>query len=809
MSLRSIAARVVPMIVWPLLSAGLGRSAELPSQRTLPLSAPSGWLNVLDCGVSGSKFETKATTTAGSKEIMVEAAGDFKAGQGITVSRCNLRVVSPTIYGPKSFFGTAQPLKDALEIRGYDGSAGSWLVFVLEIQSADPPAFRWSDDLVHNDRFTANNVPITGDWQKLSNGVEIKFNKRDWQPGHVISFTCRDQLATVVEKVEGRKLTLRDAPRRTTADAVARHDDSLAIQAAVDRAVKERRNLFFPAGWYRVSRTIRVKTEAICLEGANGTDTVMDITDGAGSVFDLDGCTEATVRNFKLVGHTGMAEAAGAFTSSTGFRVWACEWKGCGAVRMTTCERVLIENVHASRMASECFYASGTNRQSNMEQPRYQKLLTYLRCSVTDCAANAFNNNDMGENTSVLYCRIDGAGWHATEMPARFQRLIGNYVRNAGPFTVGDQNHRYDDLHNLGCGQAIVADNVFEGMGKCGGIAIYHGPSQVAVTNNLFINFNGPAITASSLTTRSSFPSRSVTIAGNIIDLTCRGAKPVPRTGITVSSSDTIVSDNQIYVRGPCDERVTGIQVAEPALNVSVHDNLIQNCNRGILTLRADSRVSQVIDSTTFLEDGLPLEGKGSHGYRGWNLVWLTGSNRKKASVIDSFDWETLRFKLKEPAAMNVGDTFQVFPAGPANWNMHHNTITGCLEPVTLDSYGSEASAFSDNMISCGGVQGVKHAVYVHGQFQLVGNQISGFDEPDSAALWIVPGPFGQPTRNVYQRNVLTRCTTAVREFAEESWEKCIASDNLFIDCKTAPKTGGAVLRREQGAPAQPPKAER
>jgi hypothetical protein len=64
------------------------------------------------------------------------------------------------------------------------------------------------------------------------------------------------------------------------------------------------------------------------------------------------------------------------------------------SVEMRTNERMLIENVYASCMASECFYAWGTTRQSTSEPKQYQKSLTYLRCSVTDCASNAFNQGE-------------------------------------------------------------------------------------------------------------------------------------------------------------------------------------------------------------------------------------------------------------------------------------------------------------------------------------------------------------------------------------------------------------------------------
>ncbi len=755
---------------------------------TVALAEPPGnWINVQDCGAAGSKFETTAVATDRSKQIVVKEVGDFRVGQGITVSRANIQIVAPRIWGPEQPYSSQKPLGDALEIRGYDGSTSSWLVFLLEIDSAQPLSFRWSDALVHEGKWQGVKVPITWDWQKLSNGVEVKFNKRDLQLGHMITFSARDQLSTVIEKIEGKTFTLRHAANRTAADAVVRHDDSLAIQAAVDRAVREKRNVFFPPGWYRVPKGIQVQgAGAICLEGASGVDTVMDVSDGATSVFRVQSCTEITIRNFRMIGHTGMAESAGAFRLSHGrASFWACALKPCNAVGLTATERALIENVHASRMGSECFYAWGTARQSTGEQKQYQKSLTYLRCSVTDCAANAFNNNDMGENTSVLYCRIQDAGpggWHAAEMPVRFLRLIGNYVRNAGPFTVGDMSHRYDDLHRLGCGQAIVADNVFEGIGKCGGIRVNHGSSQVVIANNLFINYNGPAITASNHTVRSSFPSRTVTIRGNILDMTCVGEKPAARVGIDVSTSNTIVADNQIYVRGQCDPLVTGIAVAEPALNVTVHDNLIRNCQQGLIARRAASRITEVVDPVTFLEAGLPLEWKDSHLYRGWNVAWVTGSRPNAVSVIDAFDPVSLRFTLRAPHEIKVGDRFEIFPPGPANWNFHDNTITGCLKPVVLDSYGSETSLVKKIVISRGGTTGVKAAVAVRGMFQLIGNHVSGFDERDSSALSLAADPQGRTARSTYRDNVFERCASLVPDPQKPLWDAAKPEGNVLLD---------------------------
>ena len=43
-------------------------------------------------------------------------------------------------------------------------------------------------------------------------------------------------------------------------------------------------------------------------------------------------------------------------------------------------------------------------------------------------------------------------------------------------------------LNELGCGQAIIRDNVFEsGDGRSGGIVVDHGSRQVCISNNMFI----------------------------------------------------------------------------------------------------------------------------------------------------------------------------------------------------------------------------------------------------------------------------------------------------------------------------------
>ena len=75
-----------------------------------------------------------------------------------------------------------------------------------------------------------------------------KLNQRDWESGYVIAFGARDQLVSRIEKIEGNVLTLADAANRTVKDAVVRHNDTFALQAAVDQALKEKRSVHVPRG---------------------------------------------------------------------------------------------------------------------------------------------------------------------------------------------------------------------------------------------------------------------------------------------------------------------------------------------------------------------------------------------------------------------------------------------------------------------------------------------------------------------------------------------------------------------------------
>ncbi|MCX7886272.1 MAG: right-handed parallel beta-helix repeat-containing protein [Verrucomicrobiae bacterium] len=700
----------------------------------------SGWLNVLDFGASGSSFQTTATTEAGSREIVVADPGDFRVGQGVMVSGAYVHYADALLFGPK--MAVRRPLpEDVLEMRGYEGGDGGWLVFLLEIIPGAPPSFRWTDDLGRNWR---EDVPITGDWQPLSGNVQVRFKRRDWDAPYAISFHARDLLVSTIEKIEGNKLVLKHPANRATKNAVVRHCDDTAMQAAIDAAIKQRKNVFFPPGTYRMRRGLVVQNaSAIVLEGGSSVETVLDIseaaTPGEYTCISLLGGTDVTIRNFRMVGHSGFdaRDQCGGLRMNGLSSMWGFYVKGCNAVAIRGTERVLIENCHATRMAAECFYSQSPSRDGKSEPERYTKSITYLRCSVTDSGRNAFNNNDGAENTSVLHCRVVDVGGCSWEGASRFVRIMGNYVRNAGPIAMGNVRSRSAAMEELGRAQHIVADNVFEGRrhyGKRPGGFMIHaaaGASQVIVRNNIFVNFNSSGVWITARTSERDLPASNAIITGNIFDLTSLDETPLARTGIEVGAADVIVSDNQIYVRGQPDPLVTGIKLNEAAINLNIHDNLIRNCGVGLQTERAEATVADVSDDVMFLSSGrgVPWQRRQSHCYRGWNVVWFRGKEPSGRSVIEAFDPETLRFKLREPRAMQKGDRFEVFPPS-ANWNIHHNTITDCLKPVVFDTHGSDTTLFQHNIISRGNVTAGGQPVEILGKVKTVDNEIHGFDQP-------------------------------------------------------------------------------
>jgi len=757
------------------------------------------WLNVRDCGVSGSDFETGAVTTAGARQITAADPGDFRPGQDVVLFRGNPHL-SDRFCMQGGHINVPWPKErgDPAELRGYNGSQGDWLILFLDMPKGGSATFRWSDNF---GRAWQPVRPITGDWQPLRDGLEVRFNPYNWESGYTVVLSLRSHLATAIEAIEGNRLTLRDAPTHTVQDAVLRHRADDALQTAIDRAIREKRNVFFPTGRYRLLHGLFVrKAEGITIEGASGLHAILDISEGEGNCLTLEQGGEVNIRNFKMIGHSGYdkRDCCGAIGLLGASSIWGFAANMCAGVGIHGTERVLMENCHGTRMSHECFYSRGPHREGLSVPEHYTKEITFLRCSVVDSARNAFNNNDFAENTSVLYCRIVDVGGCAWEGSSRFVRFIGNYVRNAGTVAMGNIRGRTAHLEELPSGQHIVADNVFEGRTCYGLYAICAsaGATQIVIRNNLFVNFNTSAVWVLGAGSAGNLPASNAIVTGNIFDMTNIGEKSRARTAIHVAAPDMLVNDNQIYVRGAPNRDVTAIRITEPALNAIIHDNLIRNCGEGIVTAVSRSNVGCIIDPQTFTPAPataymntyeyclVPSERRQSHRYCGWTLVALQDGRPTGTLVIEDFDPETVRFRTRQPHGLAVDQAFEVI-APTANWNMHANTIDGCLKPVQLISHGGPTSLFRDNLITRGMATRVPAAVVVSGAFKLIGNTFAGFDEPDTVAMVLAHDRFGQAPRSIYRANMFERCTCAVQETEARLWEAGHPEANLFIACQT------------------------
>ncbi|NLX99720.1 MAG: hypothetical protein GXY83_26790 [Rhodopirellula sp.] len=746
-----------------------GGEADLDDVRMAAFQRSAEPVNVRDFGASGSEFETAATTAAGSKTVALEDIGDFQVGHQVAISRCHPHITDGRVWG-RSLGDGAREFHEQVEARGYDGTLGPWTAYILDFSGTSPPTFRWSDDLAVTWK---EPVQVTGDWQALSGGVEVKLPHTDfWTTPAMVTFSGRDQLVSTITTIEGNTATLADPAPIGAAECVVQHTDSGPLQRAFDRAVGEGRNVFIPSGYYRLTSGLDLNgADGIAVEGENEERTILDIRSGQGACISVVGGTSVTIRNLRFRGFSGFAERKqmGHLPAKGYPHMWGFYVKHCNAIGIRSPERLLVENCHATGMSAECFYSGSSSRRGNNEPPRYTKSIVYRNCTVTDCARNAFNNNDYAENTAVLYCRIENVGGCSWEGASRFVKIVGNYIRNAGTVAMGNIGSRDASLDVLPSGQHIVAHNTFEQQMVYGGCAVRSsgGSTPVIISNNIFVNFNTSAIEATGFGDYRHLPSGNTIITGNAIDLTCVRDESQPRFGIRVSADDATVSDNQIYVRGAADPQVQGIVLVEPARNIVVHDNIIRGCAVGLAGTKTEGRVEEVIDPRTFRSGGrLPWPRRGTHCYRGSRIAWAASGDAAFAlgPQIEAFDPDEGVFRLTADADLKKGAVFALEAPRGLNWNIHHNVINHCAQLVSLDVFGGPTAVFADNLLSRGETSGVKAAVEIRGQFRIAGNQFSGFDEPDCVALALRRDSLGRPPRPASQDNAFDQCATPIQD---------------------------------------------
>ena len=682
------------------------------------------FLNARDFGALGSDYETGVLATADSNAFTVDDIGDFKVGEEVLIIGCNPHFAAEQIFNrrdpspvnPRKYIHH-MPYDGRVEVEG--ATKENWVVYMFDIAPDRPNHFRWTKDFCKT--WSEEIEIVDGAFAEIDGDIRIKIN--DFEERHygcTIIAIASSRMVALIEKIEGNTVYL---SKSATASGkfVMQHSDTYPIQQAINAALKEKKSVYLPNGKYRLTSSLYIENAtSFTFEGESGVDTILvnelghlGIERPEGSCFIIRGGTEVNVKNVFMTGNVCCDERykSGPQPVKGASGLWGFYLNKSNATYVHNTERVYIENCHARRMSAECFYAQSSWRKAEEEPLEYGRQITYMRCSVEDCARNAFNNNDLAECTSILYCRIKNVAGNSWEGASRFVKIIGCYIRDAGCLAFGNVRSRAAENEKLCTGQHIVSDNYFEGtciydqsMIRVGAAA-----TQVIIKNNVFINFKSPAVEVFGEGGKNDLPSENVIVTGNSFDLSAIGGASEPRYAVRVTTNFVTVSDNQIFVRGERDENVTGIIVSDDAERVVIHDNTIVNAGVGIKTELVEGVVGYVVDNKTFYRmEKLSTSYTGvgmvpckpmllrqrSHRYHGWRIVWSDGSE----SEIYDFDPKAMTFTLSEPRDMKVGDKFNVYRPAGTKWSVHHNMIDNCTTPESLDSFGGRMAAF-DNQI--------------------------------------------------------------------------------------------------------------
>jgi nitrous oxidase accessory protein NosD len=763
------------------------------------------WLNIKKHGVSGSDFETEAVFNAGSREIKVADVGDFAPGQGIVVSGNDqyqnvylwsaehqkiwqtdvaIRPIETMYHSvPCESFGKIKqhhqekeklvvPVSDEVNLRGYDGSLGPFTVFHIEIDSIAPFSFRWSDDITRT--WKGEKVKITTGWQPLSAGLQIRFNQKKWNKGDAIVCDCRNSLISEIESINGKTIFLKDPLINDSQNAVVRHEDSLAFQKIMNRAVKENRNIYIPPGHYRLFRGISVLSALdIRIEGSIRERTILDMSEGVGACFWLFCGERVTIRNLKIIGHTSKEQGFPFhFKNANGRRIYRTHaLKPARAVETRGTRQLLVEEVSVEKIACECFYSQAPN---STHYNRTESLV-YLRCKVNDCGFNAFDSNNRNDKTSVLFCHITDVANCVWEGPGKRVKYIGNHIKDSGPCAIG--------------GQTILEDNIFEGSNTGNaGVALGRVSKQVIIKNNVFIDYNTTAIDIYSDTAPGGAyytANANIVVSGNIIDLTSVAALSERRCGICVGLSNVNISDNQIYTRNDCEGETTGILLLEPTRNIQIHDNIIQNCGKGIHVQTRYSFVSQITGDCSIKQQKpfLSPEDFLVNPYRDWNCFSPSVKAEDQYNLVDSYDRESSVIHLRNPHRVKPGEAFLIYHDS-ANWNVHDNTIDACRCGVVFDAVGGHTSVLKNNMITAPRATRIPaFGVVTRGRLNLLGNHITGFSSENSAGLYLKHYPYSASVYGtMVHDNIFSQCMFAVMEAHAGLWRSIHDLRNQLVD---------------------------
>ncbi|MBO4303024.1 MAG: right-handed parallel beta-helix repeat-containing protein [Lentisphaeria bacterium] len=684
---------------------------------------PSGdFLNAANFGATGSDFVTKGRMEKDSFLLVLEEEGDFREGNYLSFDGAYFHIYGTVVSEGAPYLAKYQTdLNGELEAEGLEEGIFQQ-TFVLHFHGDGTFSFLAADpkhqtmdnpeaSVTRFWKFQGEHLPVTETWQALTDGVKIRFRRKEWKKGAIIALHVTSRLTAKILKKEGNFLTLDRAANCDAEGGKVAHMDQIPLQNCVDAAIKEHKNVYIPAGHYRLSDGLTVFDCSMTVAGAGPELTVLDISEAHTACFWVGGGREFVLKDLAMVGSTpyDALPCCRPFITDAGYGYWPTanqqmECHGSAALNLSGTEFVLCENLSVSRMGSEALYLHGSDRGGRhpfIQKPheglssiekQYTKQCIFRRCRVFNCGFNAFNNNDFAENTLIESCHVENVG-NFCENAARFTRVLGNYVYNAHTLTLCAIR---SPKEFTGLSQAIVSGNVFEGGRQNRGLGI--GGDEVIVSSNTFSGF--------SKSTAIDVHGRKVVLSGNIVDLTQDSFCPDHwRDGVNITGRSIIVSDNHIGLRGgKGKEKTAGIAICECARNLLVHDNFFQSCACGIRSgTRMAVRVYEEdptssswdrpyealsVKITKILPGGkyecaIPEYLLGAPMLEGdWVAVDAEGKEIL-LSPLSLTGARSMEFTAKE-GVFSEGKTFRIYPK-ELNWNFHDNVFLDCDKNMEID----------------------------------------------------------------------------------------------------------------------------
>lgn len=456
-------------------------------------------INVKAFGASGSTQTTTGDITAGSAVLTLASAIDFKNGQGITVNHagaaCTLATPGAPTVTPTGTAGTTAYEYQIVALDGNGGctaasAAGATSTGNATLDATNYNALSWT--AVTDAVAYAVYGRVSGTMQLLAIVSGTSWNDTGTAaitppstvPSTPPATALADTLVTTIVSGGGTTtLTLATTATTTATAQEVGHDDTAAIQAAIDAAnAIGGGTVFFPktTAFYKVSSKIRLYSNITLL--GDKYSYIYNDTEVAEPVFEITGTVDNRLNNISIKGlkiRNGMASTGGYTSSKDGIVV-----KYCNGFKLEDCYITEIQGAFGLSTR----YSTNIKVVNNVfYRCTYSQFFVFPECENILVEGNIFDTC-----TSTMYANIYlfATGGDAT-VDGWFCKNV--WIRN-NKFL---NNPRWEGIDSHGCENLWIEDNYIENVriGIMVGLALSYVNNPVLknvyVRNNVIIQGTG------------------------------------------------------------------------------------------------------------------------------------------------------------------------------------------------------------------------------------------------------------------------------------------------------------------------------